>query len=172
MSGKQELRIRKATKEDYQAMLELNEDQVQYLSPLTMERMEELIGASSICNVIEADGKFAGFMLVFREGADYDSVNYVWFDSHYPKFYYIDRIVIKPEYHKSGLGRAFYRELCGHAQKENIPHMTAEYYIDPPNHVSMKFHGNFGFEEVGRQKTADGKKTVSLQSYKVKCYGE
>jgi len=155
--------IRQAAKTDFEDILALNEELAQYLSHLTMEKLEHLYDEAAMKLVVEEDGKFAGFLLGFREGADYDSVNYTWFESHYPTFLYVDRIVITPDTQSGGLGSALYREVFRTAQEANVPVVTAEYNVMPPNVISEKFHNRFGFKEVGRQKIADGEKIVSLQ---------
>ena len=156
--------IRDARPEDFAAMLDLNQELVHFLSPLTLERLEALVEESNVCTVVELDGFFAGFLLGFREQADYDSINYLWFEENYPVFLYVDRVVISPEAQGAGLGAALYRDVFARAYGDGVPFITAEYYIVPMNEVSSRFHDRFGFREVGQQQTADGKKTVSLQA--------
>ena len=162
-----ELRVRPMNEADLQNALALNEELVHFLSHLEMENLEHLWDASAVSLVVEEKGAFAGFLLAFREGADYDSINYKWFEANYPTFLYVDRVVITPNTQSGGLGTAFYNEVFRIASETGVPVVTAEYYVVPPNVISEKFHTRFGFEEVGRQKTADGKKTVSLQVAKV-----
>ena len=162
-----DVRIRPATKADFQNILALNEELVHFLSHLTMDKLAHLYHEAAIKLVVEVQGEFAGFLLGFREGADYDSINYTWFESHYPKFLYVDRIVIKPGTQSGGLGSALYQEIFRIAKETQVPVVTAEYYVVPPNVISEKFHTRFGFEEVGRQQTTDGQKTVSLQVAKL-----
>jgi uncharacterized protein len=158
-----ELRVRPMNEDDLENVLALNEELVHFLSHLDMAKLEHLWDASAISLVLEEKGAFAGFLLAFREGAEYDSINYKWFEASYPKFLYVDRVVISPDSQSGGLGTAFYNEVFRIARETDVPVVTAEYYVVPPNVVSEKFHTRFGFEEVGRQQTADGKKTVSLQ---------
>jgi predicted GNAT superfamily acetyltransferase len=162
-----ELRVRLLSEADLENALALNEELVHFLSHLEMENLQHLWDESAVSLVVEEKGAFAGFLLAFREGADYDSINYKWFESNYPKFLYVDRVVITPNTQSGGLGTAFYNEVFRIARETGVPVVTAEYYVVPPNVVSEKFHTRFGFKEVGRQQTADGKKTVSLQVAKV-----
>lgn len=161
------IRIRDARPEDYDDMLALNQELVHFLSPLDMERLAELVADSAVCTVVELDGAFAGFLLGFREKADYDSINYLWFEANYPSFLYVDRVVISPQAQGAGLGAALYDDVFARAARDGVPAITAEYYVVPFNEVSSKFHERYGFREVGRQQTADGKKTVSLQVSRV-----
>lgn len=157
-----ELRVRPLVKTDLEKVLELNEELVHFLSHLDMEKLIHLCDESAVQLVVEENDQFAGFLLAFREGAEYDSINYKWFEDHYPRFLYVDRVVISPNVQSGGMGSALYNEIFKIAVETDIPVVTAEYYVVPPNVISEKFHGRYGFEEVGRQQTADGKKTVSL----------
>jgi predicted GNAT superfamily acetyltransferase len=44
-----------------------------------------------------------------------------------------------------------------------VTRVTCEFDIEPPNPASARFHGRFGFREVGRQNVAYAAKAVSLQ---------
>ena len=156
--------IRPATPEDYEQILKLNEESVHFLSPLSKERLTHLHQQSEILKVIEVDGLVEAFVLALREGNDYDSVNYIWFTKNYNKFLYIDRVVVSVKQQGSGLGKLLYEEVFKHAKSIEIPVVTAEIDIEPPNPVSLKFHEKFGFKEVGKQSVAGGKKIVSLQA--------
>jgi|BioPla2DNA2_1021312.scaffolds.fasta_scaffold105816_2 predicted GNAT superfamily acetyltransferase len=156
--------IRPATPEDYEQILKLNEESVHFLSPLSKERLTHLHQQSEILKVIEVDGLVEAFVLALREGKDYDSVNYIWFTKNYNKFLYIDRVVVSVKKQGSGLGKLLYEEVFKHAKSIEIPVVTAEIDIEPPNPVSLKFHEKFGFKEVGKQSVAGGKKIVSLQA--------
>ena len=156
--------IRPATPEDYEQILKLNEESVHFLSPLSKERLTHLHQQSEILKVIEVDGLVEAFVLALREGKDYDSVNYIWFTKNYNKFLYIDRVVVSVKKQGSGLGKLLYEEVFKHAKSIEIPVVTAEIDIEPPNPVSLKFHEKFGFKEVGKQSVAGGKKIVYLQA--------
>jgi predicted GNAT superfamily acetyltransferase len=114
--------------------------------------------------VIEQGRRVVAFLLAFREGANYDSVNYQWFSRRYASFLYIDRIVVSPNARGSGAGALLYRRAFAHAVKSDVPWITCEFDVAPPNPASEAFHQKFGFRELGRQLVADGKKLVSLQA--------
>jgi len=161
-------KIRPATPEDYEQILRLNEESVHFLSPLSKEKLEHLHRQSELLTVVEVDGAVEAFVLALREGKDYDSVNYTWFARNYDKFLYIDRVVVSLRQQSSGLGKLLYEEVFKHADATGVPAVTAEIDIEPPNPVSLKFHERFGFQEVGRQPVAGGKKIVSLQADQLK----
>ena len=154
--------IRPAGPEDFDRILELNEESVHFLSPLTREKLEHLDNQAELHKVAVAEGEVVAFCLAFREGADYDSVNYRWFADHYSSFLYVDRVVVDLKKQGLGLGSPPMKSvpLC---QGNRRALVTAEIDIEPPNPVSLKFHEKFGFHEVGRQEVVNGTKIVSLQ---------
>jgi hypothetical protein len=155
--------VRDANPADFPAILALNAASVHLLSPLDGPRLDALHSASAWHRVAEVDGSIVAFLLAFREGAAYDSPNYLWFCRHYPQFLYIDRVVVAAAARGAGLGQALYRDTIAHMREADIDVLCCEYDIEPPNPGSARFHAQFGFREVGRQRVADGKKQVSLQ---------
>ena len=162
-----ETKIRPATPLDYEQILRLNEESVHFLSPLSKEKLTHLHKESEILKVVEINGSVEAFVLALREGKDYDSVNYTWFEKNYDKFLYIDRVVVSVKKQNSGLGKLLYEEVFKHAKLTCVPVVTAEIDIEPANPISLKFHEKFGFKEVGKQAVAGGKKNVSLQASQI-----
>lgn len=159
--------IRDATPADFPAILALNEAFVAALSPLDGARLARLHAQAALHRVIESAGRLEAFLLAFREGADYDSPNYRWFAQRYPRFLYVDRIVVAGSAQARGAGSRLYRELYVQAVRDAVPLITCEFDIEPPNPVSERFHARLGFREVGRQSLYGGSKTVSLQALDV-----
>ncbi|RDY66392.1 GNAT family N-acetyltransferase, partial [Lysobacter soli] len=112
--------------------------------------------------VCEGD-EVVAFLLAFREGVAYDSPNYVWFAQRYPRFLYVDRVVVAGTHQGRKLGPLLYRDLFDFARASDVDTVTCEFYTVPPNEASRRFHSAFGFSEVGSQWVADGRKQVSLQ---------
>ena len=155
---------RDATPADFPAILALNEESVHFLSPLTPARLASLHDESAYHRVVEIDGAVVAFLLAFREGAAYDSVNYRWFAQRHARFLYIDRAVVAGAFQGRGLGARLYADLFDFARASGAARVTCEFDLDPPNEVSRRFHVRHGFAEVGTQVVAGGKKTVSLQA--------
>lgn len=156
--------IRPASPNDAKEILRLNEESVHFLSPLDAESLLRLASMAEIYWVAEEGGKLVAFMLAFREGKDYASPNYQWFARKYPRFIYVDRVVVCSTQRAKGIGKALYDAALAHARKTGVNYFVCEYDLEPPNPASEKFHAGFGFTEVGRQWVADGKKCVSLQA--------
>lgn len=155
--------LRDATLLDFPAILALNAESVHFLSPLDAQSLLRLHAQAAWHRVVEIDGAVAAFLLVLREGADYDSPNYRWFAARHAQFLYIDRIVVDARRQGSGLAAKLYDDLLAFAQASGIAQLTCEFDLDPPNPASAKFHACYGFREVGRQWLDGGKKQVSLQ---------
>lgn len=159
--------LRDATPADFPAILELNQAFVRVLSPLDHARLARLHAQAALHRVIEQDGRVEAFLLVLREGADYDSPNYRWFAQRHARFLYVDRIVVAATTQARGAGSALYRDLLAQAAREAVPFITCEFDSEPPNPASARFHAKLGFREVGRQPLDGGRKTVSLQLLQV-----
>lgn len=159
--------IRDAATADYPAILALNARYVDLLSPLDATRLARLDAQAAYHRVVEDAGHVAGhvaaFLLAFREGADYDSPNYLWFAARYPRFLYVDRVVVDGAAQGRGLGARLYRDLFAFAAGHGIDTIACEYYSKPRNAASARFHAGFGFREVGTQWLPDVRKQVSLQ---------
>lgn len=149
---------------DFESILALNRESEHFLSPLDPQRLAALHGQAAYHRVLRAGDEVAAFLLAFREGSAYDSPNYRWFAQRYPRFLYIDRVVVARRHQGRGLGRRLYADLFAHAVATGAAPVTCEFDLEPPNEASARFHAGFGFREVGTQWVAGGRKRVSLQA--------
>lgn len=156
--------LRNAQESDFPTIVSLNLAEVQHTGPMSLERFESMVLMSPYCKVAVIDSTVAGFLLVFREGAAYDSENYQWFCGELKRFLYVDRIVVSAAFAGHGVGSAFYQDLFAFAGDSDVDTITCEYNITPPNLPSKVFHDKFGFKELGTQWVADDTKQVSLQA--------
>ncbi len=161
--------LRAADPADFSAILALNEESESFLSPLSRSQLLVLHEKAALHLVVEQAGQVRAFLLALREHVAYDSVNYQWFENRYPAFLYIDRVVVSRTLQAKGTGSLMYKEIFAHAEQYEVPLITCEYDIDPPNLSSARFHTKFGFREVGRQSAGNGKKQVSLQVAETKA---
>lgn len=156
--------IRVATAADFARILALNAESVRFLSPLDAARLHALHAQAAYHRVAEIGGRVAAFLLVLREGVDYDSPNYRWFAQRYAQFLYIDRVVVDAAAQGHGLGALLYEDLFAFARTQLVSVLTCEFDLEPPNPASARFHARFGFRAVGTQWLGGGKKQVSLQA--------
>ncbi len=159
--------LRDANAGDFSAILALNHASVHVLSPLDAGRLEDLHRQAAWHRVVEIDGNVAAFVLVFRDGAAYDSPNYRWFAANCSNFVYVDRIVVSTAYQGRGIGPLLYDELFAFARNVQAELVTCEFDADPPNEASRRFHERYGFRELGRQVVGANHKTVSLQGVRL-----
>lgn len=144
--------LRPVTPADYAAVLALNERNVELLAPMDHAHLDGLLALAATAGVIEVEGSFAGFVITFASGSDYDGENFGWFSERFADFGYLDRVVIHEDHRRRGLGSQVYDELessCGRSL------FALEVNLDPPNAASLAFHSARGFVEVG-QRVAGG----------------
>lgn len=154
--------IRDARPDDFDTILALNLEAEALLSPLDRARLEWLDSLAERHRVVEADGQVVAFLLTFGPGSDYDSANYRWFADRYEQFIYVDRITVSAAARGRGLGPRLYDDLFARARAAGIARLTCEYNLVPLNAASQAFHDRYGFAEVGRQTSTDGKKELAL----------
>ncbi|MDP3239499.1 MAG: GNAT family N-acetyltransferase, partial [Reyranella sp.] len=128
-------------------LLALNNQHAVELSWLDAARLRHLLGQAFHAR---RAGNVAAFLLAFDQDADYDSPNYLWFRERYPRFVYVDRIVVAPAMRKRGLANRLYEDLFRVANDAGHDRVVCEVNSDPPNPASDAFHAALGFVEVGQ----------------------
>lgn len=93
-------------------------------------------------------GAVIGFVLCMREGQSYQSENYKHLSSRFSNFLYIDRIAIKKDYRRKGLGKKIYLDLMTMGKKLGLD-ILCEVNTRPRNESSLLFHEKMGFKEIG-----------------------
>jgi uncharacterized protein len=141
-----------------EALLALNNAHAVELSWLEPERLAHMIGQAFLARRV---GAADAFLIAFDQDADYDSPNFLWFRERYPRFVYVDRIVVSGEARGRGLARELYAQLFEAAADADHDRIVCEVNADPPNPASDAFHAGLGFVEVGSAAIHDGRKTVT-----------
>jgi uncharacterized protein len=139
------------------AVLALNNAHAVELSWLDADRLTSLLRQAFHARRI---GAIDGFLLAFDERATYDSPNYLWFRARYPRFVYVDRVVVAVAARGRGYARLLYDDLFRHAAATGHGQIVCEVNSDPPNPVSEAFHTALSFVEVGQAAIHGGRKTV------------
>jgi len=148
-----------------EALLALNNAHALELSWLEPERLRHLVREAFLAKRIgDAEAFLMAFLLAFDQDADYDSPNFLWFRSRYPRFVYVDRIVVAPSARGRGHARRLYLDLFEQARAAGHDRIVCEVNADPPNPASDAFHADLGFIEVGTAAIHGGSKTVSYLS--------
>jgi uncharacterized protein len=140
-----------------EAILTLNNAQARELSWLEPARLQHLVAHAYLARRI---GTLDAFLLAFDQDAPYDSPNFLWFRERFPRFVYIDRIVVAESGRGRGLARALYGDLFAQAVKTRHERVVCEVNTRPPNPESDAFHAALGFVEVGHASIHNGAKDV------------
>lgn len=143
-------------------LLALNNAHARELSWLEPERLEQLVEKAFLARRI---GDLDAFLLAFDQDAEYDSPNFLWFRARYPRFVYVDRIVVASPARGRGCARRLYHDLFEHAGRAGHERVVCEVNSSPPNPASDAFHAALGFVEVGAASVYDGSRTVRYLSY-------
>ena len=141
--------VRDVREHELDSVLALNNAAGPAILPLDANRLRRFFRSAEYFRVAERDGSLAGFLVGFGPDTDHDSGNYAWFRERYPRFLYIDRIVVASRRRGGGLGRAFYADVQSHAELR-YPHLACEVFLGQDNDPALLFHGSFGFREVGQ----------------------
>ena len=149
--------IRDVREHELDSVLALNNNAGEAILPLDGARLRHFWDNAEYFRVAERDGNLAGFLVGFGSASRHDSSNFAWFRERYPRFLYIDRIVVASRRRGGGLGRAFYADVQTHAELR-YPHLACEVFLGQDNDPALLFHGSFGFREVGQNtmSNADG----------------
>jgi hypothetical protein len=146
--------IRSFSNADLDWVLALNATFEVQLSPLTRDRLAELVELAFVARVADDEG---GFLIAFDQDADYASPNFLWFKPRLRHFVYVDRIAVNPMFRGQGTASTLYRELFEVARAAGRDRIVCEVNMVPPNPASDAFHARLGFREVGRAELSASK---------------
>jgi len=143
------------SKELLEDIYRLNQENTPEVGSLpSAQSLQELIKISSNTFYFSKNDELIGFIICFRENSAYGSENYKFFNKNKKKFIYIDRVVVKDGYRRMGFGTKFYKYLDKVASEQLLP-ICCEVNSIPRNEISMNFHINNGFKEVGKRDFQD-----------------
>ena len=111
--------VRPSTINELPQILELNKAAVPAVNLLNTQQVRNLFSQAKYFRSLLLDQDVIGFLIALAPGATYESPNYRWFELHYDRFLYVDRIVIDPSHQGNGFGRMFYDKLKEFAGKKS-----------------------------------------------------
>ena len=135
--------------QDLKSIYDLNQANVPEVGSLEdASVLSELIRMSSFNLAVKLNNELVGYIICFKEGAKYQSLNYKFFKESIDEFLYVDRVAIKEGFRDQGLGTMIYDSVFLEAQELNVP-VLCEVNTRPANDPSLKFHAKMGFKECG-----------------------
>jgi len=143
-------------------MLAINAAGQPGVSPLTHAELSAVLGAAAYCYVAQIDQQVVGYIIAYADEQVYDGEEFNWFKRRFARFLYIDQIAIAQAARRARAGSQIYRHMEQLARARALTSLVCEVNLAPPNPVSLSFHANNGFIEVGVIDTFDGR-TVSLR---------
>ena len=93
----------------------------------SIEHLKYLLTISSKNLFVLLDNETVGFIVCFREGSSYNSLNYKFFSKNETKFLYIDRVVIKDAFRRKGIGLNLYQYIESIPNKLYVQRTTNTY---------------------------------------------
>lgn len=153
--------IRTLRTTDLELIHKWNQSTVPKVNSLTFEEFRlQSVNCTYSYIQCSTDSMPVGFIFLYDEKTEYDSLNYLYFKSRYQKFLYVDRIIIAGEHQKKGYGQQLYDFII---DTHNPDIFCCEVNITPQNRQSLSFHHKYGFKEIGQQNVYN--KVVSLLTY-------
>ena len=147
---------------DLDSIWSINEQGLPGTGQVSKEEILQLLEFSSLSLGAYREGELLGFVICLPPKTAYGSLNYAWFNQHYTSFIYVDRIAVSKQHRDLGVGSALYNHVVAYSQQHAVP-VAAEVNKEPPNPGSMRFHHQFGFEEVGVLHHAEKSVTMFLK---------
>ena len=136
-------------------ILALNQENTPEVGSLaSIKELQNSVTQSSNNYYISLNDTVIAFMICFRERSNYHSDNYKFFSKKENKFLYVDRIAIKDTYRRKGIAKNLYSIIEMQANVESIP-LCCEVNTIPLNEISIRFHQDFGFSQVGENDFID-----------------
>lgn len=90
-------------------------------------------------------GKLSGFLLAFRAGRAVENFGYMWFQTRFDNFLYVDRVVVMARGRLQGVGTAMLQEVLQWCRERGIDNVVCQVHDRPPNPVGHTLCGELGF---------------------------
>ena len=144
----------------------LNQDNIPEVGSLaSVDELVKLLNISKANYFVTFDNSLIGFVVCLRERSEYKSKNYKYFSDRLDKFLYIDRIAIKRNMRRRGIGKKIYDHIQQVADLNKIP-LCCEINTTPLNQPSRQFHKKLGFKQVGHNSFNDHSVAYFIKIYK------
>lgn len=129
---------------------------------LTSTELTTVLNTAPFFYVAIVASQVAGYLIAYTDRDIYNGDEFVWFRRHFANFLYIDQVAVAKSKRRTGVGSLFYQFVEQFARQRGLTSLVGEVNLEPPNPVSLNFHAQNNFVEVGVMDTSDGRK-VSLR---------
>lgn len=118
---------------------------------LPESQFAELVGQSDC--VLERwqdkpGGKLSGFLLGFSAGRVVENFGYMWFQTRFDNFLYVDRVVMAADGPPQGVGSSMLLEVLQWCRERGIDNLVCQVHDRPPNPVGHALCGKLGFQPL------------------------
>lgn len=142
----------------YKDVLRLNQTFVHWTAPMDAAALKFILSHADYARQIDSA---AGVLIGYAHDTAYpDHKNLIWLRERLCNFFYIDRVIVDPAAHGSGLGRMLYEDVAKYARACGHSQLACEVNTVPDNPRSHQFHLRSGFAPIGERHFSDSGKSV------------
>lgn len=152
--------LRDIASNDFSMILDLNAQSLPEVNPMNAQLLKWFSDRAAYFRALESKGRVVGFLIAVSHDSGYESEYFEWFFDHFERFLYIDRVIVAAWARRKRFAWQLYEDVARFARANDYP-LVSDVYSNPPNEPSLAFHRKFGFEQVGIQVVAGGKKKVA-----------
>jgi len=156
------LSMRSATSLDLPGILEINRQSTPGVATLSRSDIEDILSIAPYVQVAEVASHMVGYLIGYLASSRYEGEEFVWFQDRYRHFFYIDQVAVTAHDRGRGIGARLYQDVEQFASARQIPLLTCEVHLYPPNPGSFRFHTRWGYQSVHEMETADGRQVVLM----------
>jgi len=150
--------IREVHSRDIEDVLKLNNESIPAVNKLQKGDLENILSMSKKSWVIEVDEHIVAALITLESGEQYQSDNYIWLETQFKNFCYVDRIMVDVHAKRNGYGKQLYLNLETYAKEMDMEVLLCEVNVEPPNPQSLAFHTDLGWEPFHDREHGPGKK--------------
>ena len=150
--------IRELHSRDIEGVLKLNNESVPAVNKLLTVDLENILSMSKKSWGIEIGENIVAALITLESGEPYRSDNYIWLETQFNNFCYVDRIMVDVDAKRNGYGKKLYATLESYAEEMGIEVLLCEVNVEPPNPHSLAFHIDLGWKPFFDREHGPGKK--------------
>jgi predicted GNAT superfamily acetyltransferase len=132
------------------------------VATLSRSDVEAILRTAPYVRVAEVASHIVGYLIGYLAPSQYGGEEFAWFQDRYRHFFYIDQVAVTARCRGRGIGAQLYQDVEQFASRRQLPLLTCEVHLYPPNSGSFRFHIRWGYQRVHEMETADGRQVVLM----------